>query len=192
MYKSALGCFVNGAERLVSEHGDLADQYLRKASVCSLSACALSMMHASAHPRVISCCMGLNYQWLLYGAQLPVAVVWGSTTSGCCMGLNYQWLLYGAQLPVAVVWGSTTSGCCMGLNYQWLLYGAQLPVAVVWGSTTSGCCMGLNYQWLLYGAQLPVAVHVQAFKLTTVRHQELLRQAQLEQVCAHRDCQKHE
>lgn len=35
VYKSALGCFVNGAERLVSEHGDLADHYLRKASVLS-------------------------------------------------------------------------------------------------------------------------------------------------------------
>ena len=33
VYKSAVGCLVNGTERVVSEHGDLADQYLRKASV---------------------------------------------------------------------------------------------------------------------------------------------------------------
>ena len=31
VYKSAVGCLVNGTERVVSEHGDLADQYLRKA-----------------------------------------------------------------------------------------------------------------------------------------------------------------
>ena len=41
VYKSALGCFVNGSERLVSaaEHGDHADQYLRKARVHSMHNC---------------------------------------------------------------------------------------------------------------------------------------------------------
>ena len=41
------------------------------------------------------------------------------------------------------------------------------------------CCMGFNCWWLY--------MHVQAFKLSTVRHQELLRQAQLEQVRADRE-----
>ena len=41
VYKSALGCFVCGSERLVSaaEHGGQADQYLRKASVHSMRNC---------------------------------------------------------------------------------------------------------------------------------------------------------
>ena len=41
VYKSALGCFVNGSEKLVSaaEHGDHADQYLRKARVHSMHNC---------------------------------------------------------------------------------------------------------------------------------------------------------
>ena len=93
VYKSALGCFVNGAERLVSEHGDLADQYLRKASVCSLHACARTVNDAYKRTP-----MG---DLLLYGVQLLVAVY-------ACAGVQAVY----CETPGVAEAGTAGAGAC--------------------------------------------------------------------------------